>query len=254
VAVRILAIVALVVSTARAQPKASPDGAVALREANAAAAAGDWGKVARVVYPLLNQQLTTADLAEAHRLAGLAALFQGFDDLADAQLLAWLLLEPDGHLDPSLNPPEALDFLAKVRSKHEADLLRARRPRARRSGLLSVIPVLAQVQNGQRGKAIAIGVMLGASFATWVGTYLILRYDWCRDGNSACDANPWHSTTAANTAKDVNLGAFIVLVTTLAYGVIDGRVMYRRASQRDGIRASISPVTGGALVGLSGSW
>src|SRR6187402_1716568 len=90
---------------ASAQPGAPAidDPSLALREANVAATAGDWARVSAFVEPLLTRQLETADLAEAHRLAGIAAWFAQPQrlDLADQHFLAYLRIDLDGHLDPA---------------------------------------------------------------------------------------------------------------------------------------------------------
>src|SRR5262249_9194430 len=62
---------------------ASSDPAVVLREANTAATGGDWARVSALLAPLLQRQLEQADLAEAHRLAGLAAFFANQTQLAE---------------------------------------------------------------------------------------------------------------------------------------------------------------------------
>src|SRR5690349_9013475 len=81
-----------------------------LREGNAAAAAGDWARVTAIVTPLLRNQLSSADLAEAHRLAGLAAYFQRQLQAAEVHFVAYLKLDLDGRLDPSVYPPDVITF------------------------------------------------------------------------------------------------------------------------------------------------
>src|SRR5438874_7564024 len=109
-------------SLARAQP-ASPqviEPSVALRDANAAAIAGDWQRVGELVDPLLVHALSPADVAEAHRLAGLAAFFQHRSADAETHFLAYLRLDLDARLDPALVPPEAVTFFDAVRARHAA--------------------------------------------------------------------------------------------------------------------------------------
>ena len=81
--------IVLLARLAHAQPVQSPaipaTPGEALREGNAAATAGDWSRVAQLVDPLLGAQLPPSDLAEAHRLAGLAAFFQERRSYAEAQ-------------------------------------------------------------------------------------------------------------------------------------------------------------------------
>lgn len=99
-AVRTLAVVVLWVAVAHAQPDASTS--ELLRQGNTAALAGDWPRVSQLVEPLLQRALAATDLAEAHRLAGLAALFQQHDDAAERHFLAYLRLAPTGRLDPAI--------------------------------------------------------------------------------------------------------------------------------------------------------
>jgi hypothetical protein len=255
VAVKALAIVALAAATAAAQPPSlAPDPAVVLREGNAAATAGDWSRVADLVGPLVKTQLKSeADRAEAHRLLGLAFLFKGLKDFADDQFLEYLKLEPDGRLDPTLYPPEAIEELAKVHSMHESEILRARRPKTRRLGWLRWVPVASQFQNGQRTKAwliLGAGVAFGATSFT---SYLVLK-DWCRNGNTSCDSPGHRSAKAAVYLRAVDNVASAAFIATIVYAVCDGVIVYKNKSTREKLSAFASPVSNGALVGFTGSW
>src|SRR4051812_33899555 len=111
---RPLLVLLVVARVASAQPSAEPssDPALALREANAAAPAGDWARVTAFVQPLLARQLDRADLAEAHRLAGIAALLAQPADhgAAEQHFIAYLRVDLDAPLDPALYPPEVVNF------------------------------------------------------------------------------------------------------------------------------------------------
>ncbi|HET7503254.1 MAG TPA: hypothetical protein VFK02_19675, partial [Kofleriaceae bacterium] len=96
---------ALWLSAAVAHAQSTPATSAALRDGNTAAMAGDWQRVAQLVNPLLRQELSIPDLAEAHRLAGLAAFFQLRSADAEAHFLAYLRIDLDGRLDPALYPP-----------------------------------------------------------------------------------------------------------------------------------------------------
>lgn len=179
-----------------------------LRAGNVAATAGDWAAVAALVQPLLGGQLPPADLAEAHRLAGLAAFFAGARPDAEAHFLAYLRLDLDGQLDPALYPPEAITFFNDVKARNNAEL-RARRPKARRSWALTVVPYFAQAQNGERTKGIVVGTMLATFVAVNVTSFLVLR-SWCTrvsgTGGSSltCDNNQSDHYSSAPVVRGIN--------------------------------------------------
>jgi hypothetical protein len=254
---RVLVIVALLAATAAAQPAQSPpaDPAVALREANAAAAAGDWARVSAFVQPLLARQLDQADLAEAHRLAGIAALLAQLPnhDAAEQHFLAYLRIDLDGHLDPALYPPEVVNFFNDVRARHAAEL-KTLRPKNKRYAVLSILPPLAQFQNGDKVRGIVIGSMLGAFAITNVTTFFVLR-SWCShvsgDGGSSstCDEGGEHASSA-KTLRGLNITSGVGLIVTLAYGVYDGVRGYRRDTRERALVPYASSTNGTSVVGV----
>ena len=250
----------LAVSAAHAggRPGAPPsDTPVAsdLARANTAAANGDWAAVSSITDPLLARSLTPADIAEAHRLAGIAAFFQDHRDAAEAHFVEYLRFDLDGQLDPSLYQPEVVLFFTDVKTRHMGEL-RARRPKARRYWLLNLIPPGGQIQNGDHGKAILFGSLLGVFAAANLTSYFVLR-SWCTettgvDGHSAVcerDRGSNHAHTAS-TLRVVNLTTGIGLILTYALGVYDGVHGYRQRSPRP----YISPVESGGVVGISGAF
>lgn len=248
-ALRALAILVLLCATASAQTPAD-----ALRDGNTAAAQGDWKRVTELVAPLLQGQLSTADLAEAHRLAGIAAFFQADRTKAELHFVEYLKLDLDGRLDPALYPPEVVNFFNDVRALHDAEL-RRRRPPAKRYWILNLIPPGGQIQNGDKTKAYVIGGLLGALAITNVTTFLVLR-SWCKEvsgsnGSSVtCDQGGDHSSSAS-TLKVVNIASGIGLILTYGYGVYDGVKGYRR---KESMQPFVAPVSGGATVGVFGSF
>jgi hypothetical protein len=273
---RAVAFVLLVAATAAAQPAPPPqpapaqtepspprppavvpssDPAVALREANAAATAGDWTRVSAFVQPLLARQLDRADLAEAHRLAGIAALFSQPADHAGAELhfLEYLKIDLDAHLDPALYPPEVVNFFNDVRARHSAEL-KALRPKNKRYAVLSVLPPLAQFQNGDKVKGVVIGSLLGAFAITNVTTFLVLR-SWCAHvsgdtgSSSTCDDGGDHAS-AAMTLRGLNITAGVGLIVTFAYGVYDGVRGYRRDTRERALIPYATSTNGTAVIGV----
>ncbi len=239
----------LLCATAYAQTPAD-----ALRDGNAAAAQGDWKRVSQLVDPLLRGQLPPADLAEAYRLAGIAAFFQGRKDAAEQNFVGYLRLDLDGRLDPALYPPEVVNFFNDVRSLHDAEL-RKRRPKARRYWLLNLIPPGGQIQNGDTTKAYVVGGLLAAFAITNIATFLVLD-SWCTKvsgpgGNSVTCDDGRDRSSSASTLRVVNLASGIGLILTYGFGVYDGVKGYRR---KETAQPFVAPASGGGVVGVCGSF
>jgi hypothetical protein len=255
--VRALA-VAITLATRLAAAQVGSDATAILRDANAAAIAGAWARVAALVQPLfarpLDRPLDRAELAEAHRLEGLVMYFAHREIDAEAQFVAYLQIDLDGHLDPALYPPEVIGFFDEVRAKHAAEL-HVLRPRPRRSILLNFLPPAGQFQNGDRTKGWVIAGALGALAITNVTSYLLIR-DWCTPvtgtaGSSlVCDQTVNHDR-GARIALDVGVASGIGFLLTYAFGVYDGVSGYRR---RDAAVPFAVPAEGGGVVGLAGAF
>jgi hypothetical protein len=246
---RALVVLALLVAPAAADPS------TVLREGNTAATAGEWAKVAQLVEPLLSAQLAKPDLAEAHRLAGLAAFFLGRQPEAEAHFLMYLKSDLDGQLDPALYPPEVVTFFNDVKSKHQGEL-RMLRPQPKRYFILNFVPPVGQFQNGERVKGIVIGGLLGALAITHVTTYFVLN-SWCKhvtgptgQNTVTCD-DPTDHTHAAGELRTLNIVAGVGLIATYLYGVYDGVRTYRRNSE---LMPFAMPAGNGGVVGLTGTF
>jgi len=250
VAVRIALVLVLLARIAAAQPGIDP--AATLRDANTAAAQGEWDRVSQSVEPLLAQSLEPADLAEAHRLAGLAAFFHGNKPLAESHFLAYLRLDLQGHLDPALYPPEVTSFFDDVRVRHAAEL-RARAPHTKRHWYLTLVPYAAQEQNGDRTKGIVLASLVGAFAITNVSTYLVLR-SWCHDQGSTCDASGTNHFHAAQRLQTVNVVAGLGLIATYLYGVYDGVSGYRRRDREQSFAPYATSTNTGTVFGITGSF
>lgn len=252
--VKLLAIAALVVAAshlAAAQPLTEPS--AVLRESNAAATAGDWAKVSALVDPLLARQLAQTDLAEAQRLAGIAAFFQHRLPDAEAHFLAYLRLDLEGHLDLSLYPPDVVQFFDDVHQRHATEL-RARGRKQKRYFAVSLVPVAAQFQNGDRAKGFVLAGLIGAFAITNVTSYLVLR-SWCTPvsgggGASVTCDNQGNHIHAANQLRVVNIASGIGAIAAIAYGVYDGVVGYRNKQREEALQFYMSPTSGGTVLGL----
>jgi hypothetical protein len=244
-------------AAAHAEPGAAPSDV--LREGNAAALAGDWRRVAELVDPLLRQQLPLTDLAEAHRLAGIAAFFAQRVADAERHFLAYLRSDLDGRLDPALYPPDVVAFFGDVASRHGAELRARHAPPKRRSWLYTLAPPFGQLQNDDRIKAYVIGGLLGALLITNLTTYAYLR-SWCdhTDGPSGggltCSDGPGghDGTQAAQRLRPINIASGIGFWVVYGFGVYDGIRGYRRVSREQTLQPYVSVSTDGQVLGVAG--
>jgi len=237
---------------------APPTPADVLREGNTAATSGDWGQVSRLVDPLLRGQLPPADLAEAHRLAGLAAFFQGRRLDAENHFVAYLRIDLDAQLDPALYPPEVVTFFTDIKAKYNAEL-RARRPKQTRRWYLTLLPPLGQWENGEKTKAVVIGGVFGAFLVANITSAIMLR-SWCKrvsdTGGSSltCDEGGDHYGSAP-TLRAINVIGGVGAIFTYAYGVYDGVKNYRRRTREQSMQPFVSTTAHGeSLFGVAGSF
>jgi hypothetical protein len=258
--VALWAVVALWGASARAEsPSTSASTSDALREANAAALAGDWAEVASRVDPLFHRSLSRADLAEAHRLAGIAAFFAQRLAEAEGHLLAYLRSEQGGQLDPALYPPDVVQFFSDVASRHRAELVALHTPPPRRLWFYNFLPPIGQFQNGDRTKAYVLGGVLGALLITNLTTYYYLR-EWCNHtqgpagGALTCTEGSSTGTThLARQIRPTNIITGLAFWAVYAYSVYDGFAGYRRVSRERALQPYVSAsVESGAQEGIVG--
>ncbi len=236
---RALSVIALVIALGAglAHGESSPPTSDVLRQGNAAALAGDWQQLARLVEPLLQRELAPPDLAEAHRLAGISAFFAQHTADAEAHFLAYLRIELDGRLDPALYPPDVVAFFGDVASRNAAELHARRAQPPHRTWLYTLVPPLGQFQNGERIKGYVLGGLLGALLLTNLTTYAYLR-SWCDHtdgvlgGGLTCRDGPEgrDGTRAAKRLRPVNIASGVAFWVIYAYAVYDGLRGYRRVS------------------------
>ncbi len=250
---RALAVLALWTGIAHAQ--SAPSVSAVLREGNAAALAGDWPRIAQLIEPLLPLPLATADLAEAHRLAGIAAFFHQRSDAAERHFLVYLQSAPTGRLDPALYPPDVVTFFNDVASRHAGELTSARSP-PRRSWWLTLVPPFGQLQNGERTKAYVLGGVLGALLVTNLTTYYILN-KWCqatngpKGGGLSCYNGDDHNHEAARI-RPTNVITGIGFLVVYAYGVADGMWGYRRRSRDQPVQPFVDASADVRVFGIMG--
>ena len=237
---------------ALAAPAAAQPASDVLRDGNAAATAGDWATVDKLVQPLLAQQLPSADLGEAHRLAGLSAFFRGDRPTAETHFLAYLRIDLDGQLDPSLYPPEAITFFVDVKAKHNAELRARRKQERKRYWVANLFPPFGQLQNGDRTKAIVVGSVIGVFLVGNITSYAVLK-SWCDPDELTCD-DPENRVASANRMKTINLVTTVGLIVSYAYGVYDGVQGYRRKTREQRIQPFVAQTAHESFIGVAGSF
>jgi len=169
----------------------------------------EYHRAIEVLRPLLYPEVrleTEGEVVQAHRMLGVAHLFEGETENARSEFRKLLELRPDYRFDPLLDPPRVVDFFNEVlrqeeqelsaiqarRKQREAELaLRREREAARlraeqavvvrtqlHSFAVNFIPFGAgQFQNGERRKAwLFLGteaVLGGASLAAFVTNFAL---------------------------------------------------------------------------------
>jgi hypothetical protein len=145
---------------------------------------GEYARAIETLRPLLYPEIrleTEGQVVQAHRMLGVAHLFEKQNDLAAQEFRKLLQLRPDYRFDPLLDPPQVVDFfngvlhdfegeLAKIEARRRQADIEERRQReaferarngplvierrmVRNSFSINFIPFGAgQFQNGQRRK------------------------------------------------------------------------------------------------------
>ena len=242
-------VLALVACAAVAHAQPAED----LGKAEDAYSASDWAQVITYAGRVTAYDgVGKADLAEAHRLLGLAYFFQDDFDTAEIEFVAYLKLELDGRLDSSSTPPEALTFFENVRTRHAAEL-RKLRPRQRRYKILNLVPPGGQIQNKDYTKAWVLGGLEVALAATHLTTFFVLR-SWCSNNDFTCAHG---GSDDANTARKLRMTNYIAgaaLIGVYVYGVIDGYRGFKEHKKEARTVVSAAPVEGGVVAGLAVSF
>ena len=279
-AVGALLVLALVARTAAAQT--TPERV--LQEAADAYVRSDFATVVKLLRPLLYPRMlltSQAQVIPAYKLLGISYLFEKDKVQAEKQFMALLSLKTDWALDPLVDPPAAVKFLADVKRRNaeriKAILERERRERERKrieeqrqrdeerrrallaaqsqivvertitrhSYWINFVPFGAgQFQNGHRKKGYAL---LGAELslgALSIGTALAVRF-----------AYPNGLPPNDDTARGLGITQVVsgaLCLATVAYGIIDALVYYTPltvSERRYRRKVSLAP-TAGAVNGL----
>lgn len=240
----------------RADPAPAPaisSDAQLVTRASAALSAGEPARAADLAGRVAHRPgpVDSQDRAEAWRVLALAEVGLGRPALARDAFYAYLKLEPDAQLDPALVSPEAMRVFDSVRSEHAAELAAMRpRPRHKRSLVLSMVPLAAQWQNGDHGKAWLLGSVGAALLATNITTYVLLRR-WCGSPSQSTTCiegtrgQPGYAdhTRGARQAQAINIASGVGLVAVIAYSMVDGYLGYRRLERADRDAAAAGDVS-----------
>ena len=238
------AVLALLARGALAAPPPAPtDPTDVLVEASTALGAGDHERAAALSGQVAGdtRPIDRKDRAEAWRILGLAQYALGRKADAEAAFYAYLKLDPDGHLDPALVPPDVLHFFESVERRHKTELDALRpKPKRRRTMWLNFVPLGGQWQNGDRHKMWIIGSAGAALLATNITSYALLR-SWCGPpGESAtCDDG---RTDAARRMQVVNVVSGVGLLALYAYSVFDGFNGYRQWREEEAAQVRQQPM------------
>ena len=235
---------------------------------------GEFKRAIEIVRPLLYPELhlhSDSQIVLAHRILGVAYLFERQEVAATGEFRKLLQLKPDYRFDALLDPPEVVDFFNSVRKDYGAELARleAKRKEAeaarlryreecekvragpaivekrvgRNSFAVSFIPFGAgQFQNGQRGKGWAfltteavLGAVSVGAFATNLAVYGLRPQRTCRwnVGDSVCPPEAVDHTdeNRSRWLTRVQVASGALFLGTMAWGIIDAIYYYRAETQ-----------------------
>jgi len=143
-------------------------------EGKVAFARGQYKRAMELLRPLIRPEVlleSESDLVAAHRMLGVALLFENQPGAAREEFRQLLELRPESRFDPLLDPPFIVDFFNGVLHEQQAEIKRLEQLRersgkggppgaggrpliaVRNPAFVSFIPFGAgQFQNGERGK------------------------------------------------------------------------------------------------------
>lgn len=164
----------------------------------------EYTRAIKILRPLLYPDLrldSYDDVVQAHRMLGVAHLFENQPDEAKREFRKLLELRPDYHFDPMLDPPRVVEFFNGVRREEEVEIAALEAARKKRdanlaarrqqevdarcaaqtrlivqtnhSNAVNFVPFGAgQFQNGQRGKGWAFLGVEAALGAVSLGAFV----------------------------------------------------------------------------------
>jgi tetratricopeptide (TPR) repeat protein len=231
---------------------------------------GEYARAIEILRPLLYPDVrleSDVQIVQAHRMLGVAELFQGNNDAASQEFRKLLQLRPDYRFDPLLDPPQVVDFFNGVLRTHERELatLEAKQQEAararqrdreqceklragpavverrinRHSFAVNFVPFGAgQFQNSQRSKGWAFfGVQTGlaavslAAFSTNLALYGLRPKRGCRYDFGATPCPPeFIDRTDQNRSRwllRTQIVSGAAFFGAVVWGVLDAIYYYR---------------------------
>jgi hypothetical protein len=262
-------IVVLLLFQAAPQAVPSPAGDE-LRRGKISFDRGEYGRAIEILRPLLYPEIrleSQGQIVEAHRMLGVAQLFQGDNDAAAQEFRRLLQLQPDYRFDPLLDPPQVIDLFNGVLRAHEAEVatLEAKQREAararqrdreqceklragptviekrfgRNSFLLNFVPFGAgQFQNGHRRKGwafLAVQTSLAAaSIAALTTNFAIYGFRpvrGCRYDTGAAPCRPQDiDHTDENRSRwlmGTQIATGAAFFAAVAWGIVDALYYFR---------------------------
>ena len=235
---------------------------------------GEFARAVEIIRPLLYPEIrlqSDSQIVIAHRVLGVAYLFEKKAGEAKLEFHKLLQLAPDYHFDPLLDPPEVFDFFNQVRKEysHELAQLEARRHEqekarqrdreecekarggptviekrvGRNSFAVNFLPFGAgQFQNGHRKKGwtfLAVESLLGAAsvaaLATNLAVYGLRPHRACR---YEVDATACPPEAIDHTEEDrsrlltqAQVATGAMFFAAVAWGIADAIYYYRPETQ-----------------------
>jgi hypothetical protein len=255
-------------------------------------ARGEYARTIEILGPLLYPEPRLeheGEIAQAHRMLGVAHLFERQNAQAAEEFRRLLQLRPEYRMDPLLDPPLVVDFFNNILKQQESTLAEMARKRkeayeeeARRRGpaivferrivrnsfAVNFIPFGAgQFQNGQRtkgwlflGSEALFGGVSVAAFATNFALYGVRPKINCvmaPAGETATGDNGCSPGYVPNSDRDrsqlilkVQMISGALFLATAVWGVIDALVHFTPMIEAPITPAPPAPAASGPRLGL----
>jgi tetratricopeptide (TPR) repeat protein len=251
---------AVIVAAGRPAPPPAPSATPTPRQAfdrgRTAFGRAEYGRAIEILHPLLYPEVlldSEGEVVQAHRMLGVAYLFENQTDDARREFRKLLELRPDYRFDPLLDPQRVVDFFNGI-VKEEEGAIAARRQREaarlypqtapavvyeRRSYLINFFPFGAgQFQNEERRKGMAfLGAEAGlalisvGAFATNLALYGLEPHRQCLGDQ----ANPCPPEKIDHSQEDtsawllrVQLVSGGLFFAVAAWGIVDAVRHFQR--------------------------
>ncbi|HSZ82611.1 MAG TPA: hypothetical protein VLA14_10025 [Polyangia bacterium] len=235
-------------TTTSAAPLSPPaDAEAALERVRAAYEYGEMEMVVDAARLVAEGRLhpTPAERASALRYLGIGLYLTDRQEGAETAFFDLLRLRPRTRLDATTTRPDVVAFFDDVRRRHAIEINAADKDRPGKSLALALLPPAGQFQAGHKARGITLAAVEGLSLVGAIGTYAQLKA-WRRPddtfgpppGQTGTD-----HTSAAETLLALNKVSIIVLVATVAVGIVDGVASYFAVEPED-TGASVADVFG----------